>query len=384
MKHIDDKKVIESLNSVENYEIKTTASDILAAFEKEKAKDPLILKKKKFNFNLFLKISIPTLVACSIALITVFSLSNNGGNIINPPTPSTGQSILNLNQEQQEIIGKQLNTLASFQADLNKVSTSSYLPLNNNNIKTMENNRYKDRYQKIDINTVIDLYDPYSHAVINLINNKEFNLSNTTLESGNFANILTLMNNEEVLTIEYNIAIETGRNEFLMEGILITTSGSYPISIYTEKEGNETEVETIIEYSSTNVVKIEQENEPGKWESENSISYATYSSKEDARNDDLFIEKFTYEYENELEHGQNEIEMEVEIEKQVQNSGFYKDNKEELSLEVLHHDQNSVYFEFEYENEASGLESENERLSCSINQDGSRSYEYNGTIYPRG
>lgn len=380
MKHIDDKKVIESLNGVENYEIKTTANDILAAFEKEKAKEPLIEKKKKFNFNLFFKITIPTLAACSIALIAVFSLSKNGGDIINPPTPSTDQSILNLNQEQQNIIGKQLNTLASFQADLNKVSTSFYNPFNNNGIKTMD----RDRYQKVDIDTVIDLYDPYSHAVINLINNKEFNLSNTTVENGSFANILTLMNGEEVLTIEYNIAIETGRNEFLMEGILQTTSGSYPISIYTEQEGYETEVETIIEYSSSNVVKIEQENEPGKWESENSISYATYASRNDTRDDDLFIEKFTYEYENELEHGYNEIEMEVEIEKNIQTSGFYRDIKEQLSLEVLHHEQNSVYFEFEYENEANGLEVEDESLNCVINSDGSRLYEYNGTIYPRG
>ena len=378
MKHIDDQKIIDSLSGVENYEIKTTADDILAAFEKEKAKEPLIEKKKKFNFNLFFKISIPALAACSIALIVVFSIPKDGGDIIIPPNPSNNQSILNLDEEQQNIIGKELNTLASFQADLNAVSTSS-LPAFNNGISTLDNDDWDDNdYQSFDIDSVIDLYDPYSHAVINLINNKEFNLSNTSIENGDFGNILTLTSGQEVLKVEYNIAIETGRNDFLMEGMLTTNTGSYPITIFTEKEGNETEVETIIEYSSTNVVKIEQENEPGKWESENSISYATYKSKDEAYHDDLFLEKFTYEYENELDDSQREIEMGVEIEK---NSSFF--DQESLSLEVLHHDLKNVYFEFEYELEYPEIEIEDEWISCTINDDGSRLYEYRGDSQTR-
>ena len=263
-----------------------------------------------------------------------------------------------LHEEQQNIIGKELNTLASFQADLNAVSTSS-LPAFNNGISTLDDDDWDDNdYQSFDIDSVIDLYDPYSHAVINLINNKELNLSNASIENGDFGNILTLTSGQEVLKVEYNIAIETGRNDFLMEGMLTTNTGSYPITIFTEKEGNETE--------------------PGKWESENSISYATYKSKDEAYHDDLFLEKFTYEYENELDDGQREIEMGVEIEK---NSSFF--DQESLSLEVLHHDLKNVYFEFEYELEYPEIEIEDEWISCTINDDGSRLYEYRGDSQTR-
>ena len=372
MKRIDDKNIVESLANIDKYEIKTTANDILNAYEKEKNIDEVPLKKK-FNFPLFIKIAVPTLAACSIAAITIVSL--NGTGVDEPPIPigpTTSDSILDLSNEQQQIIGKQLNTLASFQNDSSKISATSFNKISTNSITTLdddddddENNNYH-----VNVSNVIDLYDPYSFATINLINNKEFEFSSSSIENENFANILTLSNNEEVLKIEYNISIELDHNEFLMEGLLKTESNSYPVTIFTEKEGSETEVETIIEYSSTNVVKIEQENEPGKWESENSISYATYNSKMDAYDDDKFIEKFTYEYENEFDDGENEIEMEVEIE----TNANYKDSKE-LNLQVISHDQKSIYFEYEYESENPEIEIEDEWLKCTINDDNSRTYE---------
>lgn len=371
MKHIDDVKVVKKLHSLDDYQIKTTSNDILLAFEKEKESAPVLVenKKKKFTLPLFFKISIPTLVgACAIALL-VIPLVNNKPHT---PTPTPGLSILNLSSEQQAIIGKELNTLASFQDTLSQTSTSS-LPLFN--VMTTYD-RDDDRYERVDINHVIDLYDPYSYAVIDLVNNKEFQMDNLSIEGNAFANVLTLSNNEDVVKVEYNIAIETSKNEFTMEGNLITENNVYPIIIYTENEQNETEVTTIIEFAKDNVVKIEQENESESFESETSISYATYSSIEDAQSrKDRFIEKFTYDYESEIENGSSEIEMEVEIETQ---------DRDELSLEVLSHTTSSVIFRFEYENEGDDTEVENKKLECILNEDGSRSYIYNNETINRG
>ncbi len=365
MKHIDDVKIVKKLNSLDDYEIKTTSNDILLAFEKEKETSPVVIKeeKKKFNLPLFFKISIPTLVgACVLALIVV-PLINLNQNI--PPHPGDNLSILNLSEKQQKIIGKELNTLASFESTLKETSSTSSLTLINSMTTFKRNdNKYN---QRVDINHVIDLYDPYSYAVINLVNNKDFKIDNLTIENEAYSNILTLTNANQVVKVEYNIAIETSNDEFLMEGNLINENNVYPITIYTENEKNETEVTTIIEFAKNTVIKIEQENESENFESETSISYATYSSIEDAKsNKERFIEKFTYEYESEIENGSSEIEMEVEIEN--------KDN-EELSLEVMNHTDSSVMFRFEYEGEENEIENQN--LECILNEDGSRSYYYN-------
>ena len=84
----------------------------------------------------------------------------------------------------------------------------------------------------------------------------------------------------------------------------------------------------------------------------------------------LSEEEAFQKYENEFDDGENEIEMEVEIE----TNANYKDSKE-LNLQVISHDQKSIYFEYEYESENPEIEIEDEWLKCTINDDNSRTYE---------
>ena len=337
MKRISDKELISKLTKdSESYEIKTTANQILASFEKqqESTKENT---KSKFKFPMFLKVGLPTLASLCVIVILCVTLIDFTPSEVDPiPGPSDNPSILNLSSSQQEMIGRQLNTLASF-GEL----TSSNGPITLSSIKTssISIKDDDDDFNPNSINSVIDLYDPYSLVVLSLINNQTFDVNNKVLDDTTFANLLTLNNGEETLAIEYNLTFENeDKSRFYLEGELITTTGNYKLTISTQKEKDgEEEIETIIYYSPTNIVKIEQENEPGKFESESSLSYSTYSSEADLYFDERFINKFTYEYESEMN---SDIEMEVEIE---------NNRNEELNLEVLHHTKEEIYFEFEYE-----------------------------------
>lgn len=338
MKRISDKELISKLTKdSDSYEIKTTANQILSSFEKEQQANKET-QKSKFNFPLFLKVGIPTLTsACAITILCV-TLIDFSHTPINPdPGPSDSPSILNLSSSQQEMIGRQLNTLASFGELTTSTSPVNLSSIKSSSLSTFDND--DDDFNPNSISNVIDLYDPYSLVVRDLINNQTFNVNNKVLDDTTFANLLTLNNGDKTLAIEYNLTFESeDKSKFYLEGEFITTSGNYDLTISTQKEDDgEEEIETIIYYSPTNIVKIEQENEPGKFESESSLSYANYSNKNDLYFEDRFINKFTYEYETE---SHSEIEMEVEIEN---NRG------EELSLEILSHSEEEIYFEFEYE-----------------------------------
>lgn len=335
MKRISDKELISKLTKdSDTYEIKTTANQILTSFEKEQQNNNET-QKSRFNFPLFLKVGIPTLTSACVITILCVTLIDFNHTPINPdPGPSDSPSILNLSSSQQEMIGRQLNTLASF-GEL----TTSKNSVNLSSIKSSSLSTFDDDFNPNSISNVIDLYDPYSLVVRDLINNQTFNVDNKVLDDTTFANLLTLNNGDKTLTIEYNLTFESeDKSKFYLEGELITTSGNYDLTISTEIEDDgEEEIETIIYYSPNNIVKIEQENEPGKFESESSLSYAIYSNKNDLYSEDSFLNKFTYEYETE---SHSEIEMEVQIEN---NRG------EELNLEVLSHSEEEIYFEFEYE-----------------------------------
>ncbi len=350
MKKIENDKFLKEKLKEQNdeYEIKTTSASILARYQKEKEENktsipPVIIKEKKsFKSGTFLKYALPIASFSLILAISLSILIPQFSNTVNPEPPDDKPvdpdnpglndfGFDDLTTQDQEMITRQLNTIISFDSStlstaLNNFNFVSPLSKDSLNI-TDRNHNYNNEAL---LNKVVDLYDPYSLGALNLINHHDYAITSTE-------NLLTLSLGEEVLKVEYDMTYQQTRGEFIMEGNLITSTATYPITIKTEDEQNEKTIETIISYSENNVVKIEQENEINGSETENSLSYSTYTSLNEAYFDN-FIQKFTYEYENEA----NEIEMEAEVETR---------EGDELSLEYYSYNlsETSLYFEFEYE-----------------------------------
>lgn len=380
MKKYDDKFLKESLKKdTSEYKIKTTSEDILAAYEKEKiSKTQENSSHKNYFFSSrFFKIAAP--IACSVILlsailpISIYSIYQGGQN--EPPVPPTPKEygVSSLSSEYQEVIGKQLNTLISFGMNPlstsissenkdkivgNKImSTSSISPFDSDDDDDNDHNE-----TDISFSYVIDLYDPYAIGVRNLILNPQYIIKDDEQDNDFYNYFLTFTSGEQVMNIEYSMYYQEDIDEFVLEGNLITNVASYPITIKTETEQDEKEIETIIEFSENNVVLIEEESEFEGHETENSLSYAIFASKEDLeRDEDSFIKKFSFESETEDSYQ----DMEAEI--QTQNEA------DELQLENIHMvNENEFTFTCEYESEDKG--EFNGLIRNIFNIDGSRTY----------
>lgn len=325
------KKDFEEMFKEDNYEIKTTSFDILKKFEKEKEKKKS--KKKKF-FGIFIPSLTFVLASSILALVLIPRNSVTPGNkkdeeIIIPPV-DTVYSFNDLSSAYQDTIKDELLAILNFN-DLIKEESSlsnlTSLKLNSLNLKSENNvSLYED---------MIYLYDEFTTSIFNLLNNNEINITSSTTEE-EYKNLLTFYNDISKYEISYNLN-DFKEDNFLIEGILKTNEGEFPITIKkeTELEENEkeSEIETIIKYSSSKIVKIQKEEEIEKDETQNTYSYSIYSS-ESSLNKDNYDLKFEYEIEIE----EKESEKEISISK--------KD--EELEIGILSHTESSIEFEFEY------------------------------------
>ncbi len=325
----DDKKIVDAVQENENYQIKTTADSILAAYQKrqqESKPHPSFMPKKK-KTGWF--VGIPLVGALTAAGICL-------GIFLHPSSPSTPVPYA---PDNSPTVLRELVSFASF----NGGQSSSLAPKAKKLNLLSETEDYLSPLRKA-AETLDGYFDFFSSCY-------EFTPNDLKITSEKLAEPYTLKNesydyvshysylNKEVFSFYYGdlSSLENSKSS-TFSGVFVQGDTSYKTTIKkeVEQEENEVEEEISMEFVNTSfprdVFVVEKANEAEEGESENSFCLKYYLGLDALTREDPTV-SFTYEFECDDEGAETSFEI------QVDNSEF--------SFEHIAYSQNVYTFDVE-------------------------------------
>ena len=325
----DDKKIVNAVQENENYQIKTTADSILAAYQKrQQASKPhpsFLSKKKKTGWF----VGIPLVGALTAAGICL-------GIFLHPSSPS---SPVPYAPDNSPTVLRELVSFASF----NGGQSSSLAPKAKKLNLLSESEDYLEPLKKAAsrLDEYFDFFTScYEFTPNDLVISSEKLKEPYTLkdESYDYVSHYSYLN-KEVFSFYYgDLSSMENPTSSTFSGVFVQGDSSYKTTIKkeVEKEENEIEEEISMEFVNTSfpwdVFVVEKANETEEAESENSFCLKKYLGIDALTREDPTV-SFTYEFECDEEGTETSFEIQV--------------GNNEFSFEHITYSQNVYTFDVE-------------------------------------
>lgn len=338
MKKINDENIKEAFKKCNPYQIKTSSTQILEAYNR--AKEEKTNNRKARNI-----IILAPLILCS-SLILVFTMYG----IKKSNTKNS------FDYSKNKYFTRQLLTFTSFFDGHEDI-----YPLNKNRKNSLSDTSFSqvvDNYEKVQAG-VKDLFTIDSYYT-------EVSKCSFTFDDVIYTRRIDYYSSSSSLVSSFYYNEEEAKNKkFIEEGLFVYLQSYYYASIEIKQENNknksEIEVSTILRnvdvQQDNKLYLIEKESEYKGTQSENSYSLMTFNSYTDLE-DEACLSSIEYEIENEV----------INV--------SYQNGSEEFEFEDIKKlEENKYSFEFEEENDES-----NSRIYLTYNQDLSRTYSLDDKI----
>lgn len=325
----DDKKIVNAVQENENYQIKTTADSILAAYQKrQQASKPhpsFLPKKKKTGWF----VGIPLVGALTAAGICL-------GIFLHPSSPS---SPVPYAPDNSPTVLRELVSFASF----NGGQSSSLAPKAKKLNLLSETEDYLEPLKKAAsrLDEYFDFFTScYEFTPNDLVISSEKLKEPYTLkdESYDYVSHYSYLN-KEVFSFYYgDLSSLENPTSSTFSGVFVQGDSSYKTTIKKEVEKEESEVEEEISMEFVNtsfpwdVFVVEKANETEEGESENSFCLKKYLGIDALTREDPTV-SFTYEFECDEEGTETSFEIQV--------------GNNEFSFEHITYSQNVYTFDVE-------------------------------------
>lgn len=303
----DDKKIVDAVQENENYQIKTTADSILAAYQKrqqESKPHPSFMPKKK-KMGWF--VGIPLVGALAAAGICL-------GIFLHPSSPSAPVPYA---PDNSPTVLRELVSFASFSGGQSSTSTAPKVKKLNLLSETQDLSPLSKAAETLD-----GYFDFFSSCY-------EFTPSDLKIASEKLKEPYTLKDesydyvshysylNKEAFSFYYgDLSSLENQKSSTFSGVFVQGDSSYKATIKkeVEQEENEAEEEISMEFVNTtfpwDVFVVEKANETEEGESENSFCLKKYLGLDALTREDPTV-SFTYEFECDDEGAETSFEIQV-------------------------------------------------------------------------
>lgn len=340
----NDNSIVETVKKTNQYKIKTSANDILQAFEKEKSESKAKGKtKKKIIFGAIGSSLLASGAICGI----VFSVLNSQNNTTLKPE----EVVEYFSPTSNESLKKQLITFSGFKGNFSSETINNKITLNSiNNRNDFEDDDEDDDENNLleeDFNEIVDQFDIVQDTIRTVFDVDKYSIIEKSVDFSyqdrnyDILNQCVSDNNKELFSLYLNskdMIAKDNDNLFFYSG-LYCVGNDYYLSKFKEekvKYDNQFSVEVIMEritegVEDKHIYVMKKESEYKSQKSENCYSFSIYANLNELHKEQNALFFSELEYKNKDNH----LEMELFIKNRINTFEFE---------DIYKHDESTISF----------------------------------------